>query len=193
LAQLSAQQLDEIFDQLDSGVSLRAVQKSCELPPPEGFGLRVHLHTLSCFFKAERRRRNAEELAESKLNDLADADPEKLLENVKVELAHACYSLANNNDTATVNSLSRITHRLDRIKLDQQRVTVEQQRLALERDFLAEKIRQFNFEAAKQAAIHALEIKETLQRTDIDLEEKVWKVSDIVFGPKPAGAPAVPQ
>jgi hypothetical protein len=179
LSKLTQQQLDEIFDSIAFGVSYRDLQMRLEKPPPEGFGLRIQLATLCRFFKAERRRRHAEELAEARFHELTDDDPEQLLQNVKVELAHACYDIANRPDNDSVSALSRMAHRLDLIRL-------EQQRLALEREFLAEKKRQFNFDAAKQAAIHALAIQNVLRDNTIDTEAKVWKVSDIVFGPPPA-------
>lgn len=187
LAKLTSDQLDEIFDQIDSGVSLRDVQKFCEAAPPDGFGLRIHLITLSRFYRAERAHRHAEELAQARFNDADSADPEQLMRNVRVELAHACYDLAHHpGDPATVNSLSRITHRLDVVKLEQQRIKTDENRLALERDFLAEKVRQFNFNAAKEAAIYAHKIKPILNDKSIDLESKVWKVSDVLFGPPPS-------
>jgi len=185
LAKLTDEQVEEIYERLAAGETFRSVQKFCAQPPPQGFGIQINLKTLCFFFKAERRFRHAEELAEARFHDLVEDDPEKLLQNVKVELAHACYDLAINNEPSAVNSLSRITHRIDRIKLEERRAALDQQRLALERDFLAEKKRQFNFNAAKQAALHALEIKPVLQDRTTDTETKVWKVSDIVFGPSP--------
>jgi hypothetical protein len=178
LSVLTHDQLNDIFDSLASGTSFRAMQQRCPLPPPEGFGIRVQLPTLHRFFKAERRRRHAEELAENKFNDLASSDPEQLYENVRVELAHACYDLANCSDTPNVNVLARITHRLDLIR-------IEQQRLDLERDFLAEKKRQFNFNAAREAAKHAAKIHKIIETKGPDNEEKIWMVNDIVFGPPP--------
>src|SRR3954469_23128888 len=117
---LTPDQLNDIFDSLASGTSFRAMQQRCLLPPPEGFGIRVQLPTLHRFFKAERRRRHAEDLAENKFNDLASSDPERLYENVRVELAHACYDLANYSDTPNVNVLARITHRLELLRIEQQ-------------------------------------------------------------------------
>jgi hypothetical protein len=178
LTVLSPDQLDEIFDSLASGTSFRAVQHRCSLPPPEGFGIRVQLPTLHRFYKAERRRRHAEELAETKFDDLAASDPEQLYTNIKIELAHACYDLANYTDAPNVNVLARITHRLDLIRL-------EQQRLVLEREFLAEKKRQFNFNAAREAAKHAAKIHKIIETKGPDNEEKIWMVNDIVFGPPP--------
>src|SRR4051812_18326785 len=104
LSKLTEQQLDEIFESIVSGVSYRDLQQRLEQVPPEGFGLRIQLATLCRYFKAERRRRHAEELAEARFNELADDDPEKLLQNVKLELAHACYDVANHPDNASVNA-----------------------------------------------------------------------------------------
>ena len=186
LATLTEDQLNEIFDRIASGETYRQVQKFCAEPPPDGFGVLIHLKTLWSFFKSERRWRHAQELAEARFDHLVEEnDPDQLLQNVKVELAHACYDLVNDNNASTVNSLSRITHRLDRIKLDQQRVAVEQQRLALEREFLAEKKRQFNFNAAREAAKHAAKIHKVIETKGPDNEEKIWMVNDIVFGPPP--------
>jgi hypothetical protein len=183
LAKLSDEQINEIYERIASGETYRSVQKHCAQPPPDGFGVLINLKTLSCFFKAERRFRHAEELAEAKFTDLADADSEKLLQNVKIELAHACYDLASNNDASAVNFLSRITHRIDRIKLDEKRAAIDEQRLALEREFLAEKKRQFNFNAAREAAKHAAQIHKVIETTGPDNEDKIWMVNDIVFGP----------
>jgi hypothetical protein len=185
LQKLTPTQLDLIFELLSAGSSFRQVRLHCAKPPPEGLGLELHHTTLVRFFKSERRRRHAEDLAQSKFDDLASENPEELLQNVRVELAHACYDLANDPQPTAINALSRVTHRLDRLKLDQQRIAIEQQRLTLERDFLAEKIRQFNFNAAKEAAIYAHKIKPILQDKTIDLENKVWQVSNVIFGPKP--------
>jgi hypothetical protein len=184
LADLSQDQLHELYDWIAAGDSYREVQKRCALPPPEGFGLRVHLNTLNYFFRSERARRHAEELAQLRYHQLTDTvDPEQLLQNVKIELAHACYDLANHTDHTAVNSLSRITHRLDRIKLDQQRIAIEIQRVDLERDFLAEKKRQFNLNVAAEASIHAHEIKEVYKNKTGDLQQKLEQVNDIIFGP----------
>ncbi|HEY6227825.1 MAG TPA: hypothetical protein VI282_11950 [Verrucomicrobiae bacterium] len=179
LSSLTQDQLNDLFESLSGGLGFREVQRRCALPPPEGLGIRVQLATLSRFFKAERRRRHAEELAQARFDDLADDNPEKLLQNVKVELAHACYDLADNTDTSSIGALSRMTHRLDLIRL-------EQQRLALEREFLAEKKRQFNFNAAREAAKHAAKIHKIIETKGPDNEEKIWMVNDIVFGPPPA-------
>jgi len=170
--------INEIYDSIAAGDTYREVQKRCAAPPPGGFGLPVHLNTLLRFFKSERRRRHAEELAEAKFNELADDNPEQLLQNVKVELAHACFDLAHNPDNGSVNSLSRVVHRLDHIRL-------EQQRLTLEREFLAEKKRQFNFNASRIAAIHASKIHKVIETRGPDAEDKTWMVSEIVFGPAP--------
>ena len=148
--------------------------------------MEIHLNTLWRFFTSERRQRHAEQLAEARFSELAGDDPEKLLQNVKVELAHTCYDLAGQPDSNSFNALSRATHRLEILRL-------EQQRLALEREFLAEKKRQFNFDAAKQAAIHALDIKEVLKDDATELEDKVWKVTEIVFGPPPEKNANSPQ
>src|SRR6185436_15255647 len=112
LSNLTEDQLNDIYDSLASGETFRSVQKRCALQPPDGFGLPLHLNTLCRFFKSERRRRHAEELAENKFNDLASSDPEQLYANIKIELAHACYDLANYTDAPNVNVLARITHRL---------------------------------------------------------------------------------
>jgi hypothetical protein len=189
LAALTEDQLNKLYDWIASGITYRAVQERCSQPHPEGFGLEVHLKTLWSFFKAERRRRHAEELAETKFNDLAAEDPEQLYQNIKVELAHACYDLANYAGAPNVNVLARITHRLDLIRL-------EQQRLALEREFLAEKKRQFNFNAARAAAHHAAKIHKVIETKGPDNEDKIWMVNDIVFGPAPTpedNSPSTPQ
>src|SRR4051812_9187781 len=184
LANLSQDQLHELYDWIASGDSYREVRTRCALPPPDGFALRVHLNTLSQFFRSERARRHAEDLAQSRYHQITDTvDPEQLLQNVKVELAHACYDLANHNDPVAVNSLSRITHRMDRIKLDEQRIAIEKQRVDLERDSLAEKKRQFNLNVAAEASIHAHEIKEVYKNKTTDLQQKLEQVNDIIFGP----------
>jgi hypothetical protein len=188
LADLTEQQLNTLYEWIASGLTYRDVQQRCAQPPPEGFALQIHLNTLWRFFTAERRRRHAEELAQTQFHNVADApDCEQLLRTIKLELAHACYDLASQPDSTSINALSRITHRLEILRL-------EQQRLALEREFLAEKKRQFNFNAAREAAKYSFKIKDTLKRADLDLEDKVWKVSEIVFGPKPDSEnPAPPQ
>ena len=189
LQNLTPLQLDEIFELLSTGSSFREVRLHCAKPPPEGFGLTIHHTTLVRFYQAERRRRHAEQLAQSKFDELASANPDEIIQNIKIELAHACYELAHHPGApATVNALSRITHRLDRIKLDQERVAVEQQHLALERDALAEKKRQFNFNAAREAAHHAAKIHKVIETKGPDNEEKIWMVNDIVFGPSPASS-----
>src|SRR3954466_12753048 len=106
LAKLTAEQLEQIFGWIASGVTYLEVQKRCAQSPPVGFDLNVHVNTLWRFFKAERRRRHAEELAESHFDQLADEDPEKLYQNVKIELAHACYDLTHNPDALNVNILA---------------------------------------------------------------------------------------
>jgi hypothetical protein len=185
LAKLTDEQVEQIYERLAAGEPFRSVQKSCAQPPPQGFGIQINLKTLCFFFKSERRFRHAEELAEARFHDVVEDDPEKLLQNVKVELAHACYDLANNNDPSAVNLLSRVTNRIDRIKLEERRVAIDQHRLALENQFLAEKKRQFNFNAAREAAKHAAKIHKIIETQGPDNEEKIWMVSDIVFGPPP--------
>jgi hypothetical protein len=178
LASLTEQQLNKIYDWIAGGITYRDVQQRCAQPPPDGFATEIHLNTLWRFFTAERRRRHAEDLAEIHFEELAEDNPEQLLQNVKAELAHACYDLANQPDSSSINALSRITHRLDLIRL-------EQQRLALEREFLAEKKRQFNFNAAREAAKHAAQIHKIIETPGPDGEHKTWMVSQIVFGPPP--------
>lgn len=178
LAKLSADQLEQIFGWIASGVTYLEVQKRCAQPPPDGFDLYIHVNTLWRFYTTERRRRHAEDLAESKFNDLNAEHPDQLLQNVRVELAHACYDLAHQPDSSSVNTLARITYRLDLIR-------IEQQRLILERDHLAEKIRQFNFNAAREAAKHAAQIHKIIETKGPDAEDKTWMVSDLVFGPPP--------
>src|SRR6476659_9186758 len=95
LNKLTPQQLDDIYDSLASGIGYADVQKRCAAPPPEGFGLKIHTNTLFHFYTAERRRRHAEELAEAKFAELASTNADELIQNVKVELAHACYELAH--------------------------------------------------------------------------------------------------
>jgi hypothetical protein len=184
LAKLTPDQLETIFDWIASGVSYRDVKERCAQPLPEGFDLHVNISTLWGFFSAERARRHSEALAQARYNHVDSPDAEQLMQNLKIELAHACYELANQPGTPVViNSLSRITHRLDRIKLDQQRVNIEEKRLTLEHDFLAEKKRQFNFNAAREAAKHAAKIHKVIETKGPDNEEKIWMVNDIVFGP----------
>lgn len=179
LAKLSPDQLETIFDWIASGVSYRDVKDRCAQPLPEGFGLHVNISTLWGFYSAERALRHDEALAQARYNHVDSPDPDQLMQNLKIELAHACYEVANQPGTpAVVNALSRISHRLDLIRL-------EQQRLALERDFLSEKQRQFNFNAARAAAKHAHKIKEVVKTKGLDAEDKLWKISDIVFGPSP--------
>ena len=55
----------------------------------------------------------------------------------------------------------------------------------IEREFLAEKKRQFNFNAARIAAIHASKIHKVIETRGPDAEDKTWMVSEIVFGPRP--------
>jgi hypothetical protein len=183
LKNLTDDQLNQLYDWIASGDTYRDVQKRLALPPPDGFGISVQLNTLWNFYTSERRRRHAEHLAETRFNDLADSNPDQLLQNVKIELAHACYDLACQTDTGSISSLSRITHRLELLRL-------EQQRLALEREFLAEKKRQFNFNAARVAAHHAAKIHKVIETKGPDNEDKIWMVSDIVFGPPPQSSPA---
>ncbi|HUS35803.1 MAG TPA: hypothetical protein VM680_10680 [Verrucomicrobiae bacterium] len=185
LQELTPTQLDLIFELLSAGYSFRQVRLHCAKPPPEGLGLEIHHTTLCRFFKAERRRRHAEDLVQSKFDDLASNNPDELLQNVRVELAHACYDLASEPQPTAINALSRVTHRIDRLKLDQQRIAIEQERLTLERDSLAEKVRQFNFNAAREAAKHAAEIHKVIEAKGPDAEDKTWMVSHIVFGPSP--------
>src|ERR1051325_7050224 len=119
LSSLTGDQLNLIFDWIASVSSLRDACKRCAAPPPDGLGIHVHLTTISRFYKAERRRRHAEELADNKFDDLASDDPQKLYENIKVELAHACYDLVDDSAAPNVNILARIMHRLDLIRLEQ--------------------------------------------------------------------------
>ena len=184
LAQFTQEQLDQIFDWLTEH-TYREVLQFVAKPPPDGFGVKLHKTTLVRFYRSERRRRHAEALAQSHFHDTASDDPEILLNNIKIELAHTCYDLADNSDPAAVNSLSRVTHRFEIVKL-------EQQRLALDREFLAEKKRQFNFNAAREAAKHAAKIHKVIETKGPDNEEKIWMVNDIVFGPPPNGANAMP-
>jgi hypothetical protein len=185
LANLSEDQLNEIFERIAAGERYRDVQKHCAAPPPDGFGIHINLKTLSHFYKSERRRRHAEELAEARFLKLDSEDPSELLQNVKVELAHACFDLANDPQPTAINALSRVTHRIEVVRLEQQRIHTEEQRLALERDLLIEKIREFNYNAARAAAKHAAQIHKVIETKGPDAEDKTWMVSDIVFGPSP--------
>jgi hypothetical protein len=177
LAQFNQDQLDQIYDWLTEH-TYREVLQFVAKPPPEGFGVTLHKTTLVRFYRAERRRRHAEALAQTRFHDAPSDDPEILLQNIKVELAHTCYDLADHADSASINSLSRITHRFEVIKL-------EQQRLTLEREFLAEKKRQFNYNAAREAAKHAVKIHKIIEAPTPDAEDKTWMVSEIVFGSAP--------
>lgn len=178
LKTLTPKQLDDLFDLLAAGASYREARLHCAAAPPNGFGIEVHHTTIVRFYKSERRRRHAEELAETKYDNLDSDNPEQLLNSVRLELAHACYDLAHQPDASNVNILARITHRLDRIR-------IEQDHLILARDCLAEKIRQFNFNAAREAAKHAAEIHKVIEAKGPDAEGKTWMVSDVLFGPPP--------
>ena len=172
LARLTPEQLETIFDWIASGVSYRDVKERCAQSPPEGFRLHVNISTLWGFYSAERARRHDEALAQARYNRVDSPDPDQLMQNLKIELAHACYEVANQPGTpAVVNALSRIAHRLDLIRL-------EQQRLALEREFLAEKKRQFNFNAAREAAKHAAKsTKSSKQKAPTTKKKSGWSTT----------------
>jgi hypothetical protein len=185
-AKLTPDQCEQIFEWIASGTTYRDVKERCAQPPPVGFDFHVSLDALWNFYKAERHHRHAEQLAQVRYENCASDDPEQLFHNMKIELAHACYELTSApGSPIVVNSLSRIAHRADAIKLEQQRIAIDQQRLTLEREFLAEKKRQFNFNAAREAAKHAAKIHKVIETRGPDNEDKIWMVNNIVFGPPP--------
>lgn len=188
LSNLTADQLDELFAWLNNS-TYAEVEKRVAQPPPDGFGLKVHLTTLRRFY-SERLKADCE-------TALADGpDPlvtGRLLAASDNALAYSTYSLARSPARPeTLNQLSRALHRRQSLDLKrayleiahkhaalaEARVEIERQRLKL-----AEII--FRFEASREAALEALKIKEILHAKGPDLEQKVWQVSDVVFGPSP--------
>jgi len=192
LAILTEEQLADLYDWICADGILQA-QKRLAQPSPHGFGLNAHRNTLSRFFHDHSRRDHRQDLVEIESMPVNPADESRLLSSAQTILAHTAYRLSFTAAAPQVfNQLSRTLHRHRIADLKeaflhvaQQQLDIARQRLALQRDFLAEKKRQFNFNAAKQAALHALKIKTVLADKTIDLEAKVWKVNDIVFGPPP--------
>ncbi|HEY6226267.1 MAG TPA: hypothetical protein VI282_04000 [Verrucomicrobiae bacterium] len=118
----------------------------------------------------------------------------RLLAASSAALAYSTYNLSQAaSRPELLNQLSRALYRhqslnLKRAFLDvaekhaaiaDERLQIERQRLRLGEIF-------FRFNASKQVAIHALETKDILKDHSLDTEQKVWQVSDIVFGPCPS-------
>jgi uncharacterized coiled-coil protein SlyX len=189
LAPLAEDQLNELFTWLND-LSYAEVEKRVLQPPPVGFGLKVHVTTLRRFYQ---ERLKAE--CDAALLDHADpASAGPLIAASQTALAYATYSLARSPARPDMlNHLSRTLHRhhsleLKRSFLDiaQRHAAIAEARVDIERQRLQLAEITFRFNAAKEAAIHAVAIKETLSSDHIDTEQKVWRVSDIVFGPSPA-------
>lgn len=188
LSNLAADQLDDLFAWLTDS-TYAEVEKRVAQPSPEGFGLKVHLTTLRRFYHERLRAECDAALAD-------DTDPfvtGRLVVASDKALAYSTYSLARSQARPELlNQLSRALHR--RQSLDLKRAFLEvahkhaelaEARVEIERQRLKLAEITFRFNASKEAAVQALKIKETLHTKGPDLEQKVWQVSDLVFGPSP--------
>lgn len=195
LSNLSDQQKDQLYDWLcDLGYA--ETKRRLAQPPPEGFGINAHRNTLFRFYSSYSR-----ELHRATLPEIAPNAPDlleraHLLSASKSALAHSIYGLAHSpSEPQQFNQLSRAIYRQELLALKQAYLAIAEQHAAIARE-RAEIERQrlklaeikFRFEASNQVACHAVKIKKILQDKQTSVEDKIWQVSDIVFGPSPDAA-----
>jgi hypothetical protein len=192
LSQLNEEQKDQLYDWLCES-TYAEVQKRLAQPAPEGFGIQVHRNTLWRFYSGCSRQLRNQALVELRAAPEDPADHAELLIAAKSALAFSTFQRAQSPSRAdAINELSRVLYRHEMLAARQsylalaaQHVAIARERAEVERQRLKLEEVKFRFDASKEAALRAFEIKEVLKEPDITIEDKVWAVSDIVFGPSP--------
>ena len=183
IARLTEVQRDDLYDWL-SNHSYSEVITMAAQPPPIGFGIKFHKTTLVRFYRDERARRHAEEIAASLASDQPQIDPNELLAISKLQLLHSCYDTAHEalNDNAR-NQLSRALNRLESAQLKREHLSLKKHLVSIEQQRLDLDIRKFEYHAVEAAAEHAVKLNEISANPEISDRQKYALARDVVFGP----------
>jgi hypothetical protein len=182
IAKLTEPQRDQLYDWLSENSYREAIRLAAE-PAPTGFGITFHKTTLVRFYKEERTRRHAEQLAEAISTDLPKIDPDELLSQAKLELLHSCYDTAHESlDADSRNQLSRALNRLESAQLKREHLTLKKQLVAIEQQRLDLETKKFEYNAVEAAAKHAVQLNTISADDQLNDRQKFAQARDILFG-----------
>ena len=183
IAQLTDDQRDQLYDWLTDHAYREVITMAAQ-PPPKGFGIQFHKTTLVRFFKNERARRHAEEIAESISANQPQIDPNELLSRSKLELLHSCFDTAQETLNAdSRNQLSRTLNRLESAQLKRQNLALKEQLVSIEQQRLELENRKFEYHAVEAAAKHAVELNAISADDSLNDRQKFARARDVLFGP----------
>jgi hypothetical protein len=184
LSKLTEAQQADLFDWLCTE-TFEAVRARVAKAPPDGFGIKTHVNSLARFFRARQLEVQTADFAEAAAAPEASAAPsiEAAVKASNRAFVHATFVLAHSPlNPANYRALSRVLQRNEINAVKREFLEVARQHVALAREKLNLERRQFEYNAARVALSLLPELIAIDQMTDIDDEEKIWRVRDRVFG-----------
>jgi hypothetical protein len=193
LSSLSAAQQEQLFDWLELNPA-RTVLELVAAPPPEGFGLRMHLTTLRRVHRAARTRFHANLAAtELELIPPLGSVPSPLDQEAVAGLREFAVELATvqQRDPLHFATVSRWVLRLEQnaqrerqLKIAENRLALLKEKLALEKSKADLEKTKFEFNSARAALHHLPDLKDIVTEHPGDSEDKIWAAREKLFPPR---------
>jgi hypothetical protein len=186
LDQLSPEQQDQLFSWLEIH-SPSEVAEMVRRPPPEGFGITTYPTSLRRF-SARRKLTNRKEELHLALEAVLTADSESSLDQATASaIRHLAFELSTQpqTDVRVFKAISRWVMKLRDQAHHAKMLAVEQERAALARDRLEFDRKKFQFNAARAALNHHLDLGKILADDTLDNEDKILAARDKLFGAPP--------
>lgn len=191
LASLTEPQLADLYDWILSHHTYADVQTRAARPVADGgLGLEIHITTLHRFYSSYTAWLRAREIADGEREALSSTD--ELQSSAATEIAHAIHDLARGPlKSADLKLVARYLQqqrdyalKAEYLKIAQHYAALATQKQKLAEDCLAEKIRQFEFNGAREVMKAYVAYEEIDKRTDIDEIDKIWEARKIAYGPR---------
>jgi hypothetical protein len=181
LSKLTEDQQNQVYDWLVSLGYAETLNKVAA-PPPHGFSLRTHRHSLQRFFKRHQQKLRTEDVAAAKQNQCSPQDASVLVSDAEHSLQHTAQQLASSPmDSDQFRDVSRwlATHRDHQLKRDYYQLATQQ--LALARERLAFDRERYEFETARQVLLHYRELEQISGERSTSDEEKIDQARSLIF------------
>jgi hypothetical protein len=185
LSNLTEEQLADLFDWLSTG-ALDAVKQRVAKPPPDGFGIKTHTTTLARFYRQRHSEIRNRDLAEALASAPTVEKCKPFIDSARRNHAHATFTLTNTPLSATnYRAVSTTLFQHDDLELRRGFLEVARENVAISRERLEFDRTQFEYNAARAALSLHVELAAIHSLTDIDDEEKIWRVRQRLFGTPP--------
>jgi hypothetical protein len=177
LNSLTAAQQAQLFEWAELYPQKVALEKVAA-PPPEGFGIKMHLTTLRRFHLRARLfygRQLSEEGSRAGADHRRDKPQELTMETVRQAALEL--SSMHRHGPAEFNAVSRWLMRVKESEHRERELELMKERIELEK-------RKFEFNAARAAIIHMEELREIMGNPQSDDQDKLQAARERLFGPR---------